>query len=278
MSTKELRNNRIVDANDVVNYIIEEGDTSVKFTYGLSKTSNRVGPEADDLEDFRIQLLKQHAETDEEGNLKYTQEENGSVKAKFEDQEAREEFEEELNEIYSDTSEIDVHEVDIKHAGDYVLATDAARTIRFMFVGLPEEPVTLSGSEIQAGINVLQAMLVKDAANGDYSPAQLPIALTVAAMDNAETLIGIQQDIEDKRQELLKQHAETDEDGNVKTVEDSDNAKFPDEDAEEAYQEAMREVYLEEHTFQAKKVDIDFLNDGDVEPGQMVVVDWMFDG
>jgi len=276
MPTKELQNDRIVDADEVIGNIIDNGDTSVKFTYALSKTSNRISTEADDLEDFRMQILRRHAETDENGQLEYTQE-NGTVKAKFEDEDARSEFEKDLREIYGDTSEVEFHEVDVKHAGDYVLGTDEARTIRFMISGLPEETVQLSGSEIEASVNTLQSMLVEDAANDDYSPAQLPFGLTVAAIDNAEALMEIQRSMEEKRQELLKQHAETDEDGNLVTVEDTDRAKFPGDEAQEEYQEAMREVYLEDYSFQAKKVNIDFLNEGDVEPGQMVVVDWMFD-
>lgn len=276
MPKKELQNSRIVDADEVIDNIIERGDTSVKFTYALSKTSNRLGPEAQDLEDFRIQILKQHAATDEEGNLQYVKE-DGTVKAEFEDEGDREEFENDLSEIYNDTSEIDVHEVDVKHAGDYYLDTDAARTIKFMISGLPEKTVKLSGSEIEASINTIQSLLVKDASNDDFSPSNLPLALSVAALENSQTLMEMQGEIEKKRQELLKEHAETDEDGNIETVEDSDRAKFPDEEAEQLYQEEMREVYLEDYTLSVKTVDIDFLSDGDVEPGHMVVTDWMFD-
>lgn len=272
--SKSIPNFQILNAKETLEALLsQKKDAPVKLAYAAKKTHSEVSEEAEQLEEFRMDLLKDFAETDEEGNVKQQTDDEGEPlgRAKFESDEAMQEFQERLNEIYSDESSVDVHTVDIGDVGEYEVPADWANNIDFMIEGFETESKELKGGEIQASIDSIETIL----GINEEEMSRLQLKFASALFRNYEALADIQQDIEKSRMELLSEYAETDEEGNVKTREDAPRAKFKSEEDQESFQEELNEVYNEDFEFDASLVELDYTDGIEIHPRHTIILDWM---
>lgn len=267
----EIVNHQIVDAKENLELILNDSRKApVKLVYAAKKNHEDISEEAESLENFRMDLLKDHAETDENGNVVQKKDEDGEPtgEAKFKSEEEIEEFQDRLNEIWTDTVDLDVHSVDVDRVGEYTAPAGWGSTLDFMLEGFDEEETTLRGSEIQASVDSIESILSEDG-------QELPIKFSSALFRTYQNLLDVQRDIEERRFDLLQEHAAKDEDGNVAVEEGTQNASFDSEEEEEKFQEALSEIYNENFDVEASVVEIDYLDGVELHPRHTIILDWM---
>jgi hypothetical protein len=270
----EIPNHQIVDAQTNLEQILNDSRKApVKLVYAAKKNHQKVSEEAEQLEEFRMDLLKDYAETDESGQVQQKTDEEGEPtgEAKFKSEEDLEEFQERLNEIWQESADIDVHSVNIDKVGDYNAPPNWGSTLDFMLEGFEETTETLRGSEIQASVNSIESIL-----NAEESEEELPLKFSSSLLRTYRNLLEVQQDIEQRRFELLSEHAARDEEGNIKTRQGTQDAMFENPEAEEEFQEALSEIYNEEFEVDASVVEIDYLDDVELHPRHTIILDYLF--
>lgn len=271
----EIPNHQIVDAKQNVEQILNQTrDAPVKLVYAAKKNHDTLSDEAEDLEEFRMDLLRDYAETDENGRVQQRTDEEGEPtgEAKFASDEDMEEFQNRLNEIWSETANLDVYSVNIDKVGEYKAPAEWGQNLNFMLEGFDSIEETLRGSEIQANVNSIESVLN---VGQQGESRRLPLKFSGALFETYENLIEKQVDIEQRRFDLLDEYAEKDEDGAIETQDGSLNAAFPDEESEEAFQEELNEIYNEEFEVEGRKVEIDYLDDVELHPRHTIIFDWM---
>jgi hypothetical protein len=269
----EIPNHQIVDAQANLERILNDSRKApVKLVYAAKKNHQKVSEEAKQLEEFRMDLLKDYAETDENGQVQQKTDENGEPtgEAKFKSDEDLEEFQRRLNEIWQETADIDVHSVNIDKVGNYMAPSSWGSTLDFMLDGFNETTETLRGSEVQASVNSIESILNVE------EEIDFPIKFSSALFRTYKNLIKIQQDIEKRRFELLSEHAERNEEGNIKTRQGTQDAMFEDPEAEEEFQNSLSEIYNEEFEVEASLVEIDYLDDVELHPRHTIILDFLF--
>lgn len=272
----EIANHEVLDAKDTVEQLISQSTKApVKLVYGAKKTHEDLSDEADSLEEFRLDLLKQYAETGEDGQiLRKTNEEGEEIsEAKFEDDEDLREFQESLAEIYSDTVEIDAHTVSINEVGSYEAPAEWGNNLSFMFEGFESRVESLRGGQVQASTDSVESILK---IGRDETPSKMPLKFSSALYKTYDSLIENQKKIEQRRFELLQQYAETGEDGGIVTEEGSSDAKFPDEEAETEFHEELNELYNEKFDIQSYLVELQYTDGVEIHPRHTIILDWMF--
>jgi hypothetical protein len=270
----EVPNYQILNSKETLEALLsQKKEAPVKLVYAAKKTHEPVTDEAEMLEEFRMDLLQDFAETDEEGNVKQQTDGEGNPtgQAEFESEEDMREFQERLNEIYSDSSNIDAHTVDIDAVGDHVAPASWAKNLDFMFEGFNTETKELVGGEVQASIDSVESILGLQ----DEEDPELPLKFSAGLFQTYQKLAEAQADIENRRLELLEEYAERDEDGGFKTDESGAMAQFPSEEAEEDFQEELNEVYNEEFEVEAHLVEVDYTEGVNVHPRHAIILDWM---
>jgi len=271
----EIPNHQIVDAKDNVEQILSQTrNAPVKLVYAAKKNHDTLSDEAEDLEEFRMDLLRDYAETDENGQVQQREDEEGNPtgEAKFASDEDMEEFQNRLNEIWSETADLDVYSVDIDKVGGYLAPAEWGQNLSFMLEGFEEVEETLRGSEIQANVNSIESVLN---IQQEGESRKLPLKFSAALFEIYEDLIQKQVDIEQRRFDLLDEYAEKDEDGQIKTQEGTLNAQFPDEESEKEFQEKLNEVYNEEFEVSGRKVELDLLEGVELHPRHTIIFDWI---
>lgn len=267
----EIPNHQIVEAQENLERILNDSRKApVKLVYAAKKNHEKVSEEAESLEEFRMDLLEDYAETDEQGQVQQKTDEEGNPigEAKFKSDEDLEEFQERLNEIWQESANIDVHSVNVNKVGDYMAPAQWGSNLDFMIEGFDEEHTTLRGSEVQASVNSIESIL-----SGDEEA--LPMKFSSALFRTYQELLEVQQDIEQRRFELLSEYASRDEDGNIKTRQGTQDAAFEDVEAEETFQEELSEVYNEEFEVTASLVEVDYLDEVELHPRHTIILDWM---
>lgn len=144
------------------------------------------------------------------------------------------------------------------------------------------EKIRLSNTEVTNSLDAIRTLLL--------SNQKLPIGLSTVCYDNLEVLSDQDDEVEEYRQELIDEHAEFDENGEVKTVEqDEDDAnsqengrqsaeiKFKSDQDKEAFVDKLSEKYDEENTLELKKVSRDLIEDVEAPPQVVPALRWMFD-
>lgn len=271
----EIPNHQVVDAKETLEKILaQKKDVPVKLAYAANKNHDVLSDEAEDLEEFRMELLSDYAETTEEGQIAQRKDEDGNPtgEAKFKSEEDMQSFQERLNEIWSDSVDLDIYSVDIENVGSYVAPVDWGQNLSFMLKNFETVEDTLRGSEVQANVNSIESILnLKD----ESQKRQFPIKFSTALFRTYGNLIEIQAEIEQRRFDLLDEYAEKDEDGQIQTQKGSANAKFPDEESEKEFQEKLNEIYNEEFEVEGTLVEIDYLDDVELHPRHTIIFDWM---
>lgn len=272
----EIANHEVLDAKDTVEQLISQSTKApVKLVYGAKKTHEDLSDEADSLEEFRLDLLKQYAETGEDGQiLRKTNEEGEEIsEAKFEDDEDLREFQESLAEIYSDTVEIDAHTVNINEVGSYEAPAEWGNNLSFMFEGFESRVESLRGGQVQASTDSVESILK---IGRDEAPSKMPLKFSSALYKTYDSLIENQKKIEQRRFELLQKYAKTGEDGGIVTEENSSDARFPDEEAETEFHEELNELYNEKFDIQSYLVELQYTDGVEIHPRHTIILDWMF--
>lgn len=271
----EIPNHQVVDAKETLEKILaQKKDVPVKLAYAANKNHDVLSDEAEDLENFRMDLLSDYAETTEEGQIAQRKDEDGNPtgEAKFKSEEDMQSFQERLNEIWSDSVDLDIYSVDIENVGSYVAPVDWGQNLNFMLENFETVEDTLRGSEVQANVNSIESILsLKD----ESQKRQFPIKFSTALFRTYGNLIEIQAEIEQRRFDLLDEYAEKDENGQIQTQKGSANAKFPDEESEKEFQEKLNEIYNEEFEVEGTLVEIDYLDDVELHPRHTIIFDWM---
>ncbi len=271
----EIPNHQVVDAKETLEKILaQKKDVPVKLAYAANKNHDVLSDEAEDLEEFRMELLSDYAETTEEGQIAQRKDEDGNPtgEAKFKSEEDMQSFQERLNEIWSDSVDLDIYSVDIENVGSYVAPVDWGQNLSFMLENFETVEDTLRGSEVQANVNSIESILsFKD----ESQKRQFPIKFSTALFRTYGNLIEIQAEIEQRRFDLLDEYAKKDEDGQIQTQKGSANAKFPDEESEKEFQEKLNEIYNEEFEVEGTLVEIDYLDDVELHPRHTIIFDWM---
>lgn len=271
----EIPNHQVVDAKETLEKILsQKKDVPVKLAYAANKNHDVLSNEAEDLENFRMDLLSDYAETTEEGQIEQRKDEDGNPtgEAKFKSEEDMQSFQERLNEIWSDSVDLDIYSVDIENVGSYVAPVDWGQNLSFMLENFETVEDTLRGSEVQANVNSIESILsLKD----ESQKRQFPIKFSTALFRTYENLIEIQAEIEQRRFNLLDEYAEKDEDGQIQTQKGSANAKFPDEKSEKEFQEKLNEIYNKEFEVEGTLIEIDYLDDVELHPRHTIIFDWM---
>lgn len=271
----EIPNHQVVDAKETLEKILaQKKDVPVKLAYAANKNHDVLSDEAEDLENFRMDLLSDYAETTEEGQIAQRKDEDGNPtgEAKFKSEEDMQSFQERLNEIWSDSVDLDIYSVDIENVGSYVAPVDWGQNLNFMLENFETVEDTLRGSEVQANVNSIESILsLKD----ESQKRQFPIKFSTALFRTYGNLIEIQAEIEQRRFDLLDEQAEKDENGQIQTQKGSANAKFPDEESEKEFQEKLNEIYNEEFEVEGTLVEIDYLDDVELHPRHTIIFDWM---
>lgn len=273
----EIPNHQIVDAKENVEQILSQSrDVPVKLAYAAKKNLDTLSDEAEDLEEFRMNLLQEYAETDEQGGLVQKTDEDGNPtgEAKFKSDEDMNEFQERLGEIWSDTVDLDVYSVDIDKVGHYRAPSEWGQNLDFMLEGFDTTGAELRGSQIQANVNSIEDVLNIGEEGGKSK--HLPIKFSSALFRTYEEIIQKQAEIERGRFELLDEYAEKNEEGNIKTASNnSANAKFPDGESEEQFQEELSEIYNREFEVEGTTVEVDLLDDVELHPRHTIIFDWI---
>lgn len=271
----EIPNHQVVDAKETLEKILaQKKDVPVKLAYAANKNHDVLSDEAEDLEEFRMELLSDYAETTEEGQIAQRKDEDGNPtgEAKFKSEEDMQSFQKRLNEIWSDSVDLDIYSVDIENVGSYVAPVDWGQNLSFMLENFETVEDTLRGSEIQANVNSIESILsLKD----ESQKRQFPIKFSTALFRTYGNLIEIQAEIEQRRFDLLDEYAKKDEDGQIQTQKGNANAKFPDEESEKEFQEKLNEIYNEEFEVEGTLVEIDYLDDVELHPRHTIIFDWM---
>jgi len=269
----EVPNFQILNAKETLEGLLsQKKEAPVKLAYAAKKTHGEVNDEAEELEEFRMELLKDFAETDEEGNVKQQTDEDGEPtgQAQFESEGAKTDFQERLNEIYSDSTTIDAHTVDINDVGEFEAPASWAKNLDFMIEGFDVETVELQGGQVQASVDSVESIL---GLNEGEDP-KLPLKFSAGLFQSYSSLAEAQAEIENRRLELLEEYAEKDGDS-IATTEDGTRAKFPDDEAEESFQEELNEVYNEDFEIDAHLVEIGYTDGVNVHPRHAIILDWM---
>lgn len=273
----QIANHEVINAKETVEELISQSTKApVKLVYGAKKTHDELKSESEDLESFRLDLLRQYAETDEEGQVVRKTGENGEElsEAKFDGDDALQEFQQSLAEIYSDTVEIDAHTVNINEVGDYNAPAEWGKNLGFMFDGFETRGETLRGGQIQASTDSVESIL--GIGREGVTPPPMPLKFSGALYRVYDELLEEQNEIERRRFELLQKHAETGEDGGIVTEEGSNDAKFPDDEAEKEFHEELNELYNEQFDIQASLVELDYTDGVEINPRHTIILDWMF--
>lgn len=270
----EVPNFQILNAKETLEALLsQKKEAPVKLAYAAKKTHGKVNEEAEELEEFRMELLKDFAETDEEGNVKQQTDDDGNPtgQAQFESEEAKVDFQNRLNEIYSDTVSIDAHTVNIDDVGEFHAPASWAKNLDFMFDGFEVETVELQGGQVQASVDSVESVL---GLNEREEDPVLPLKFAAGLFQSYSSLAEAQAEIENRRLELLEEHAEKDGDS-IATTEDGTRAKFPDENSEEAFQEELNEVYNQDFEIDAHLVEVEYTDGVNVHPRHAIILDWM---
>lgn len=275
----QIPNHQIIDAKESIEELLSDSKKApVKLVYTARKNHELISEEADDLEQFRVELLSDFAKTDEEGNVvrKVTEDGDPTDKADFESEEDLQEFRERLSEIYADEAQLDTRTVDINSVGEYVAPASWGRNLDFMFEGFETRDEKLRGGEVQASTDSIETILgIKE--DIDESPP-LPLKFSAALYKTYQELAQAQTKIEQSRFELLAKYAEKNEDGVVKTKEGSSRAAFPDDESEELFHEELNDVYNDHYDVKASLVEIDYTEGVDLHPRHTIILDWMLTG
>jgi hypothetical protein len=267
----EIPNHQIVDAKDNLELILNDSRKApVKLVYAAKKNHGKISDEAEELEEFRMQLLQDHAETDEQGNVVQQKDEDGEPtgEAKFKSEEELQSFQERLNEIWSSSVDIDVHSVDVDRVGAYTAPAGWGSTLDFMLEGFSEETETLRGSEVQASVDSIESILTEE-------DQTLPLKFSSALFRTYQNLLNVQEKIEERRFDLLNEYAAKDDDGNIVVEDGTQNATFESDEDEENFQESLSEIYNEEFEVDASLVEIDYLDEVELHPRHTIILDWM---
>lgn len=272
----EIPNHQIVDAKEDLERLLSDSRKApVKLVYASKKNHRKISEEAEELEDFRMELLTEYAKTGEEGHVVQKTDEDGNPtgEAEFESDEKLREFRERLSEIWSETVDIDIHSVHINQVGDYVAPANWGQNLDFMFEGFENAEVELQGGKVQASADSIETILgMKD---GMEETPELPLKFSAALFQTYQDLVRAQREIETRRFELLSEYAEKDEEGNIVTREDTNNAKFPDEETQSEFREKLNEVYDEDFTIDATLVEVDYTDGVELHPRHTIILDWM---
>lgn len=270
----KIPNHQVLSAKEKVEDLISQSSKApVKLVYGAKKTHGELSDEADDLEDFRVDLLQEYAKTDEEGNVVRQTGEDGQPlqEAEFESDEDLQEFQQKLSEIYSDEVEIDVHNVNINEVGGFVAPAEWGQDLDFLFEGFDTRSESLRGGEVQASTDSIESILGIESGENP----ELPLKFSSGLYKTYENLLDHQQEIEQRRFDLLQEYAKTDEDGRIKTEEETNDALFPDEESEDDFHEELNEVYNEQFDVEANLVEIDYTDGVEIHPRHTIILDWM---
>jgi|APHM01.1.fsa_nt_gi hypothetical protein len=272
----EIANHEVISAKETVEQLISQSTVApVKLVYAAKKTHDELKEESDDLEDFRIELLQQYAETGEEGQILRKTDEDGEElsEAKFPDDEALQQFQQNLTKIYSDTVEIDAHTVDINEVGDFEAPAEWGKNLRFMFDGIENRTEVLRGGQVQASTDSVESILH---IGRDSEAPPMPLKFSAALYETYDSLLENQREIEKRRFELLQEYAKTGDEGGIVTEEESNDAEFPDEEAEEEFHEELNELYNESFDIDAHLVELDYTDGVEIHPRHTIILDWMF--
>ena len=270
----KVPNFQILNSKESLEQLLsQKKEAPVKLVYAAKKTHEPVSEEAEMLEEFRMDLLSDFAETDEEGQVVQQTDEDGNPtgEASFESEEDMQEFQRRLNEIYSESTSIDAHVVDIDDVGDFVAPASWAKNLDFMFEGFDTKTNELMGGEVQASIDSIESILGFQ--NDDEDP-EIPLKFSAGLFRTYQNLAEVQAEIENRRLELLQEYAETDDEGNVKTL-DGAMADFPTEEAQEEFQEKLNEVYNEDFEVEANLVEVEYTDGVNVHPRHAIILDWV---
>jgi len=272
----QIPNHQIIDAKESIEELLSDSKKApVKLVYTARKNHELISEEADDLEQFRVDLLSDFAKTDEEGNVvrKMTEDGEPTDKADFESEEDLEEFRERLSEIYADEAQLDTRTVDINSVGDYVAPASWGKNLDFMFEGFETRDEKLRGGEVQASTDSIETILgLKE--DIDEEP-HLPLKFSAALYKTYQELAQAQTTIEESRFELLAKYAKKDENGVVSTKEGSSRAEFPDDESEELFHEELNDVYNDHYDVEASLVEIKYTDGVDLHPRHTIILDWM---
>lgn len=139
--------------------------------------------------------------------------------------------------------------------------------------------VTLSNIEVINSLGAIQRLI--------QTSDSLPIGLSIACHDNIETLQDYSGELDDHKESLLDEYAEFDEDGNIKTVDTSENGepedmgreeiKFKSDEDRQNYIDELNEKYDEEVELELKTVSQDLVNNIEVPPQVAISLSWMFE-
>jgi len=136
--------------------------------------------------------------------------------------------------------------------------------------------VVLSNTEVTNSLEAIQTLLLAN--------QSLPIGLSTTCYDNMELLSEQDQEVEDYRQELIEEHAEFGEDGEVKTVssgeEDASNnneIQFKSESDKEAFVEKLGQKYDETSQLELQTVSKDLIEEVEAPPQVVPALRWMFE-
>jgi hypothetical protein len=271
----KIANHKVLSAKDTVEQLISQSTKApVKLVYGAKKTHDELSSEADDLEEFRIDLLKQYAETDEDGNVVRQTDEDGNPlqEAKFESDEDLMEFQEKLSDIYADEVSIDAHTVSVNEVGSYRAPAEWGKNLNFMLEGFDTRTESLRGGEVQASTDSMETIL---GIGNDGENPTLPLKFSAGLYRTYKDLLEAQEEIERRRFELLQEHAETDDAGRIVTENETSDAKFESDEAEEEFHEKLNEVYNEQFEVEANLIEIDYTDGVEIHPRHTIILDWM---
>lgn len=135
--------------------------------------------------------------------------------------------------------------------------------------------VTLTNTEVSNSLEAIQTLLV--------TSQTLPIGLSTACYDNMERLSEHEEEeVESYRQELIEEHAEHDENGDVKTVEsDEDDGetgseiKFKSEEDRQEFVDKLSDRYDQKNTLEVETVPRSLAEEVEAPPQVIPALRWM---
>lgn len=272
METVEIKNNRVPSAKNVLRALLSRDEVPIKLSYAAKRTFDEVQEEERALQEFKREQLEGYVKR-EEGEI-VTDEEGAPV---FKDEEAEQEFNEQVMELYNSDTSIDAHKASMSDIGGHKLPPSWAVFIDFMFRGYEEGTEEFTGAEVETYCNSLEEILGES-----EETEEMPLGLTVPASISYRNLTEIRDDINERRMELLKEHAVTDEDGEIVNATDEDGnetqrAKFESDEDREEFQETLNEeVYSEDYDVEVARVDMEHTQGVNLPGQQVFVLDWMF--
>jgi len=136
--------------------------------------------------------------------------------------------------------------------------------------------VVLSNTEVTNSLEAIQTLLLAN--------QSLPIGLSTTCYDNMELLSEQDQKVENYRQELIEEHAEFGEDGEVKTVSSGEEGgsgnneiQFKSESDKEAFVEKLGQKYDETSQLELQTVSKDLIEEVEAPPQVVPALRWMFE-